>query len=328
MNEHRKELREFFNTTLQLIVPVLVVVFFIAIIIVGSANPHSYASSLMQKEKLLHDTSSPRLIILGGSGAASSIDSTTLEKTLDLNPVNMGLFAGVGMRFIINEAKNEIRKGDVILLAPEYEMLQQPSYGDGSYLLQTLYANPSKIISVVTPHGLIVMLRAFPSILQWQGGYIVHTIQNYFLPKELVLSERLYTLEHVTKYGDLDTTSAGDAHLSTAQIVKEGNGFVRSHIDPKNLSLIINLFTETKQKGARAFIVLPAVPESVKENNMPAISAQYETLVSALGTENVIGTPGYFVLPDNQFLDSLGHLTATGKAERTKLILFPLAKQL
>lgn len=321
MNEHVKELRSICAAALSLLVPCLVVLFGIVAICILSINPQSYASSLGVKEKLLRDTPSPRIIIMGGSGAASSIDSKRLETTLDLSPVNMGVFAGLGMRLIVNEVLPEIRKGDVILLAPEYEMLQQPSYGDGSHLLQTLHANPSKTIDAVTPRGLIVMTRAFPSVLQLQAERIVHTVRNRFLPQEPSLSERLYTLKNITEHGDLDTSSAGDAHLSLEHILKDGNGFVRPHIDPKNLQLIAELFTKARDVGARAFIVLPSVPSSVSESNMANIQLQYAELAAELGEHAIIGIPGYFTFPDNHFLDSLGHLTGKGKVIRTELIL-------
>lgn len=328
MSEHTKELRDLFTATLFLAAPLLVLVLAIVGIVLLSHNPTTYAHSLDMKEQLLTHTPGARVILMGGSGAASSIDSQTLKKTIHKEPVNMGLFAGVGMRFITNEMKNKIHEGDIILLAPEYEMLQQPSYGDGFLLLQMLEANPKKLPDVLTPHGVIVMTRAFPNWVQFQGKYLVKNIRNYFRPQTPTVSERLYTLANITKYGDLDTSSFSDVHLSQKEITDVGNGFVRPHIDPTNLSLITSLARSAQQKNARLFVVLPAVPASVETSNLSNITSQYNELVAALGAQNVIGAPGYFIFPNTQFLDSIGHLTYSGKAARTELIRRKLEQHL
>ncbi len=319
--EHAREFRNFFHTAFLLRIPLFVVLTAVFLIALLSQNGDAYARSLTLKEQLLRDTPGARIIIMGGSGAASSIDSQTLKSVLHLEPVNMGLFAGVGMRFITKEVQNNIHEGDIILLAPEYEMLQQPSYGDGFLLLQMLEANPSKIKDVLTPHGVIVMTRAFPSWLQFQGSYLLHTLHNRFFAHTLTTSEQLYTLDNVNKYGDLDTSSAVGVHLSEKELRDTSEGFVRPAIDPTNLSLITALAARAKDAHAQFFVVLPAVPELAEESNLPAIKAQYAQLVAVIGQDHVLGTPGYFVFPDDEFLDSIGHLTSPGKVRRTDLIL-------
>jgi hypothetical protein len=329
MNEaHTTELRNFFKTALLLMTPFLVVLTAIILIALASHNPDAYARSIIMKEQLLHDTPGARVIIMGGSGAASSIDSSTLKSALHKEPVNMGLFAGVGMRFIVNEVRNNIHKGDIILLAPEYEMLQQPSYGDGFLLLQLLEENPSKIKDVFTLHGVIVMTRSFPSWLQFQGAYLVHTIHNRLFAHTLTTSEKIYTLDNITRSGDLDTSSAADVHLSEKDLRDTSDGFVRPAIDPTNLSLITSLAVRAKNADAQLFVVLPAVPVLAEVSNLPAIKAQYTELIAALGQDHILGTPGYFVFPNTEFLDAIGHLTAAGKIRRTDLILQALKEHL
>lgn len=319
--EHTIELRNFFHTASLLVTPFLVVLSAVIFIALLSRDPNTYAHSLEMKERLLSDTPGARIIIMGGSGAASSIDSKTLMHALHSEPVNMGVFAGVGMRFITREVQNNIHEGDIILLAPEYEMLQQPSYGDGFLLLQLLEANPTKIKDVVTLHGIIVMTRAFPSWLQFQSAYLVHALRNRFFTHIFTTSERLYTLDNVTHSGDLDTSSAVGIHMSEKELRDTSKEFVRNAIDPVNLSFITALAARAKDTHAQFFVVLPAVPQSAEAGNLPAITSQYEQLVKAVGADHILGTPGYFVFPDTEFLDSIGHLTAAGKVRRTDLIL-------
>lgn len=328
MNDLIREWKDLYRFIGTLLIPLTVVGVLIFIVIIGSTKPDSYAASFSQKEELLINTTTPRLIIMGGSGAAAGIDSVKLGEVTGLAPVNMGVYAGSGMRLIVNDVLPHLRRGDVVILAPEYEMLQQPSYGDGSHLLQILHANPSKIFDIITPRGLVVMTRAFPSVLQQETHRLLQNLRVRDTHGETTLSERLYSIQNITPTGDLDTAVAGDYHLGREQLLREGDDFVRASIEPANLALITRLKEEAEKVGASMYVVLPAVPTSVSEGNTPSIISQYEELLLAIGEESVIGRPGYFVFSDTQFLDSIGHLTVEGRKIRTQLIADQLATML
>lgn len=327
MNPQPSEKRQFFTFLKDIALVGAFAAGFILILVVASADYSSYASSLSLKENILKTSSSPRILIIGGSGASSSIDSATIKEKTGYNPVNLGIYAGVGMRFVLNQARESMKKGDIILLAPEYELLQQPNYGDGHLLLELLHENPTYIFKVLTPHSIIVMTRAFPGWLQLQVSELWTHIKRKLYPKEKNFIEKLYTIDNVNKFGDLDTSVVKNTHLSTAEILKDAK-FVRDHIDPRNLTLIKDFFSEARSKGVKPFIVLPAVPALIKGDNDVAVTSQYAELVSTVGMESIIGYPGYFVFANDLFLDSLGHLTSPGKKERTEKILKLLSPRL
>lgn len=320
MKEHKKEWLNIYHFICELCVPFSVVAALVFLITALSYDPFSYAASFSLKETVLANTASPRLIIVGGSGAAAGIDSKKLGKLTGLAPVNMGVYAGSGMRLVINDVTPHLKRGDVVLLAPEYEMFQQPSYGDGSHLLQILHANPSKIADIITPHGSVVMTRAFPNVLQQETARLMQKLRMRDNRSEKSLSEKLYSIRNITSTGDLDTTVANGYQLGLDKILQEGRGFVRESIESENLELIKNLLKNAASVGATVYVVLPAVPASVSEDNMPAVAAQYKQLASAIGQKSIIGQPGYFIFPDEQFLDSIGHLTFAGRMERTQRI--------
>ena len=321
MKTHRQELRECFHSVTDLMVPFFVAAFILITITVAGVNPTSYGSSLTLKEQLLATTPAPRLIVMGGSGAASSIDTAHLAHLTHTAPVNMALYAGLGMRYIINDVRPEMKKGDIILLAPEYEMLQQPSYGDGFLLLEMMQANPQDIIHGLTQHGIVVMLRAFPTWIQLNAARIYTKIQDHFYPHTKTFAEKLYTIDNITSYGELNTEKdAGDHHLTLEQIHQEGDGFIRPAADPQNLLLIKNFFAEAQSRGVDAYIVIPAIPVAVAQGNIENSYAQFNALLATVGANHVIGIPEFFILPNDDFLDSIGHLTPAGKVIRTERI--------
>ncbi|ACB50759.1 unknown [Crocosphaera subtropica ATCC 51142] len=62
---------------------------------------------------------SPRLLILGGSGAHHSIDSEVLSQKLGIPVLNMGLDGPVGLNVILPSILKAVRPGDIVLLIPE-----------------------------------------------------------------------------------------------------------------------------------------------------------------------------------------------------------------
>ncbi|MDJ0510528.1 MAG: hypothetical protein QNJ64_14935 [Crocosphaera sp.] len=62
---------------------------------------------------------SPRLIILGGSGAHHSLNSQVLEEKLGIPVLNMGLDGPVGLNVILPSILKAVRPGDIVLLIPE-----------------------------------------------------------------------------------------------------------------------------------------------------------------------------------------------------------------
>jgi hypothetical protein len=68
-------------------------------------------------------TDKPRLIITGGSGAHYTINSKELEKGLGMSVVNLGIDGTLGLNVILPSILARVRKGDTVLLIPEYLIL-------------------------------------------------------------------------------------------------------------------------------------------------------------------------------------------------------------
>src|SRR5687767_11217515 len=83
-------------------------------------SQHFLASSI-DKESLLRTQASPRLIFVGGSSMAFGVNSAQIAAACGRRPVNMGLHAALGLKFMLNEVAPHIRSNDWIIVAPEYQ---------------------------------------------------------------------------------------------------------------------------------------------------------------------------------------------------------------
>ena len=77
-------------------------------------------SSLNNKHKYIEMSSKNNIIVIGDLNVLMGIDSELMEEELDYNVVNMGINAGIGLRFMINDIKDYIKRGDIIVICSKY----------------------------------------------------------------------------------------------------------------------------------------------------------------------------------------------------------------
>lgn len=142
----------------------------IVILIIASSSfiiPHDkndYLAEFSQKVRLLKETDSPRIIFIGGSNVAFGLDSERIEDSLKINVVNMGLHAGLGIRFTLSECLPYIRKGDIVVMDVEYSNFFNGSDGEAGTLADLIVANKGLGLSAMSPKQKMNLLSGIPKV--------------------------------------------------------------------------------------------------------------------------------------------------------------------
>jgi hypothetical protein len=77
-----------------------------------------------QKTAIAANIKAPtRVLLVGGSGTHFGISAQQMEQQLGLPVINLGLHAGLGLDAILGATVTQIRRGDVVVFAPEYGFL-------------------------------------------------------------------------------------------------------------------------------------------------------------------------------------------------------------
>ena len=79
----------------------------------------TYLAALQEKTELLQSIEGPRVILVGGSGAAFALRSDLLEQELGLPVINDGLYAGLGTTVMLDLVKPHLHEGDIVVFLPE-----------------------------------------------------------------------------------------------------------------------------------------------------------------------------------------------------------------
>jgi hypothetical protein len=98
-----------------------------------------YLSASVDKHHLLAGAASPKIILAGGSGIALGVDSAKIQTGLGKPVVNMGLYAGLGIRAMLDELRPYIHEGDIIYIAPEYQLYYREADGEIANRLSCFY---------------------------------------------------------------------------------------------------------------------------------------------------------------------------------------------
>ena len=80
----------------------------------------NYFAAIADKHKYAQSIVKPKIILAGGSNLAFGIASDSIEKKLGRPVVNLGLYVGFGLDFILQETLSEVKKGDLVILSIEY----------------------------------------------------------------------------------------------------------------------------------------------------------------------------------------------------------------
>src|SRR5215212_3189169 len=102
---------------------------------------NNYIAAVLEKDRLIRNTASPKIVLVGGSNLAFGIDSKMMQDSLGLSVVNMGLYAKLGLKYMLAQVRPYIKRNDVVIVVPEYDQFYG-EYANGDNTLNTalLYA--------------------------------------------------------------------------------------------------------------------------------------------------------------------------------------------
>jgi len=219
-------------------------------------NSEQYLAATVDKQRLIENTVSPRIILIGGSSFAFSTDSTKLKTDLQLNPVNMGLSALQGARFMIAKVEPHLTAGDVVVISLEYEIFGMKMLNDLPSIL-FFYDLPS--------------IKYLSDWEEWR--YLLNASLNCFGKAVRLLSVQLlkrdkamdglgpYRRSGFNRYGDFV------AHWGSPKLDRVRNGW--PIFDLRRLASIVDnlnrFYLRCKEKNVEVFYIYPPYPKNHAE---------------------------------------------------------------
>ncbi len=292
---------------------------FLLIIVAGIFIPitprasTAHLLSQLDKDALLKNTPSPRLILIGGSNLSMSVNSQLLFDSLQLHPVNMGLSASIGLLYMLDHALPHIQPGDVVIVCPEYSQFYESlSIGTEDLLRIVLDKSPKELFN----------LRW--SQLSHSLKYIPKYALSKFKPSEYFFdaqanSKQVYLRSSFNQYGDMDKhwlLPGGEFNALDPMLPVSYDRNVVGYLQEFELAL--------EQREAALFITFPALHEKSFDSETEEIAWVEQQLHA--GGFSVLGNPSRYRMPDSLMFDTPYHLIKVGVDYRTQLLIEDIKK--
>jgi len=286
--------------------------------------PTSYShplSAIIDKHRLLQHADSPKIVLIGGSGIYFGLDSQSLSEEFGCDVVNMGLFAGFGLRFLFETCEDEIDSGDVVVIIPEYDMFDEASLG--------------KIESAARLWLIPISPLLYFRHLDSAGDFVFDISKLIFYKRSTFLKNLIHLkFDVLFKNGLKDfyekNNEFGDAVVDPFERLapEDLEGYGRRlvfELDEDSWSFFSDFINEINSRGATAILIYQAFPTDEYESNRRAID-MLDRRLSEIEGLIVPSPPSRYVFPYKRFTNTVNHLDSEGLVVRTALVVDDLSE--
>lgn len=271
-----------------------------------ASQSHFY--SILLKDSLLANVDSPRMIFIGGSNISFGLNSQMIKDSLNVTPINTGISVDLGLKFMLNNTAQYVKKGDVIIAPLEYKCLtKEYSYCDMS-LLRIVLDVDKKYLRLLNFQQVLTLC---PAVISYSMSKL--NPGAYFNVK---VDHLVYHRNSFNRYGD------NYAHWGMEnRIIRQS---VRlDDFNPQIIDRIKDFEKIVEEKGARLYLTYPSYLDASfhkSEDIIATIRAELEKNFT------VLGTPERYMMPDSLMFDTSYHTNKKGADVRTARLIEDIKK--
>ena len=286
---------------------------FLCIILIGIFAPvtsnvsKSLIFAQIDKDSLLLNTPSKRVILIGGSNLSFGINSAMLKDSLTLNPVNTAIHASIGLKYMLNHSEKYIKSGDIVIISPEYSQYFGDNFYGGDELLRTIFdvsKNDCKLISFKQ------WIHLSPYIFTYACSKF--NITSYLI-KGRVKTD-VYLRSSFNKFGDVDTRLIQKAEKNISPFPTLGG-----EINNEAIKELLTFRDKINKKGADMYITYPGYQAKSFQNSFKQINIIQDLLIK--NGFKILGNPYRYEFQDSLLFNTPYHLNKQGVDTRTKLLI-------
>lgn len=275
----------------------VIIVSTLAIVVAVPHNRQAYLYEYVAKERMLREVPPPRIIFVGGSNLAFGLDSGIIADSLGLNVVNYGLHGGLGLKYMIDDVARNLQRGDIVVVAPEYEHFYNAMYGGDAELSSALVYSGWKNAGTLN----------VPQLLNALSGLPLYVRANLHTP----VGEREYSARNFNAFGDETVHWSLPSEVVTPSPIE-------GEFDAAFTAYFARKIEEMRREH-EVVVLPPVLMSSAYDLNERKIGAVAEALEER-GTPFQMSTRSG-VLPDSCAYDTQYHMNRTGAERNTYRLL-------
>ncbi|MDF5714783.1 MAG: hypothetical protein PUP93_13075, partial [Rhizonema sp. NSF051] len=283
-------------------------------------NKQKYASQIVNR----------KIVIVSGSNALFGIGAKQIESSTGISTVNLGVNAGLGVDYILEQAKKRLKPGDIVLIPLEFQlyyqskdqqMLANPlrdyiiSY-DNDYLNKLSLIDRLKVL--LSPYGIeqedIDVIKA---LLRNESPFDKKTVYSRILAR--LDTGECYTGMTLNRNGD-ETCNIGKSPIKNLKKQGKIQIDLKNPIDASGSLRDFCIFAKNHQ-----ITVIPLYPAALSYSDYKADNYKnYFDKIKRFWLQQNIpfdDSPSKSFLAEQMMFDSLYHPNDQGRNLRTKNII-------
>lgn len=271
-------------------------------------TPYASQSLIMSHEtktELLKSVSQPRIILVGGSNVSFGINSKMIKDILRYNPINTAIHANIGLKFMCDNTLKYVKKGDVVVLLPEYTHYVSDLDKGSEELLRILLDADISSIEHINMEQFINMVPFLPRYIMSK----INPLEYLNVRKPSIY----YTVDAFNEFGDTNT------HWGLGQEKIKPKNAISKEINNDVFDYIKKFERNVEMKGGVLLVGFPSYQSASFENSVITIE-EIEKRLHMFGF-NIIGNPERYKFKDNMMFNTTYHLNKDGVDRRTKILI-------
>jgi hypothetical protein len=277
-----------------------------------------YLAASLDKENRLAKLPGPRVVFVGGSNLAFGLDSAVIERCTGRRSVNMGLYAALGVPFMLDEARAGLRPGDVVVLALEYHAYDHVPHLTGEIMdwMPLLRVNP--LAARFAPD---CAFRQLPQSAGGGLGVLGQVVRDALWPDQF---DHDYARHQFNEAGDVQSQRE---RRPAMEPVRQLGVSYKPEVIARTAALLEQFVGECRQRGIEVYLSMPVFPHPHYQEQADVIEAIQSDLGRRVSAPFLV-TGQEATLPYDRFYDTPYHLTTRGTAERSEWLGRRLAQVL
>jgi hypothetical protein len=261
----------------------------------------------------------PAIVVLGGSGSLYSVRAAQVERALGVPVLNWGIHAGLGLDYLLFNARRVLRPGDIALLELEYEhySLTQPDWTLADYVVPN---DPAYLQS-------LGFRGALPVIQKLTLTEYLQRIRDRAQPADPYAAAAI--IESINDSGDLIANHVSDQKDFHRKSLDGHGPLILSveRVQQQQLDKISAFIQWCGERNIQVVAGFPALLDDPTYHREPSTGffAAIENFYHDAGVR-MLGVPSDYFFPKQMFFDSRYHLNSDGAKAMSRKITSHLAR--
>jgi hypothetical protein len=288
----------------------LIILTLSGIILVRSDIEQNYFAAIADKHKYAQSIQKPKIILSGGSNLAFGIASDSIEKKLNRPVVNLGLYVGFGLDFMLQETLSEVKKGDLVILSTEYYLKKN----------EEEYSKQMAAFAYPPAYKYVGYENLLDRIEKEVAFFSRYTRNLIFFPNRIKSPQ---IDDKISDYFRKGFSEKGDllSHLNNPPIRPLNDLAGLKKLNYSSEIQIINQFIkEVRAKGAEVYWLYPCYSQTGYHMNKDALK-YYEKQIQKNINCLTINDLKDGIYPDDCFYDTHFHLFGNCRIGRTQKLI-------